>query len=366
MRIDKGRISGKQFMFAIACFIQSSGLLTSFVSGVTKQDSWLVILLGSIFSLLMLWVYRRLMIVFPDKNLLEIFEETYGKVIGKILGVLYLFFFFTLSALNLIDLGNFTKLTATRETPMVVLILMCIVVAAIAVRGGIDLVGKYSTAFSVVAVVIVIISTLLVVYQMDFENFLPSFRLPIIKYIQGTHIVTAIPFGELVVFLMIHPNVKQSNKEITKNLFIGFILGAITVFMVVLRDIAVLGNIMDVFTVPSLVTLHLANFGVSMSRIEILFAIILIILLFFKIVILYYVSVIAMAHLFKTKAYKRLVLSAGAFIVFYSMTLYPSGIAHSTSGQETIPFLWTVYEFIIPLVTIIVAKFKKNPKKQEA
>jgi len=362
VRIDKGQISGTQFMFSVACFIQASALLTTFISAVTLQDSWLVLLFDAVLCLPLIWLYRTLMLMFPEQNLLQILVEVYGPVVGKVIGVAYIWFFFTLASLNLTDLGNFTKLTIMQETPNVVLVLICVLVSAFAVRNGIILVTRYSTLFAIITFILLSIGVILMFNQIKFENFLPMFDQPAGKYVQGIHIISTIPFGELVTFLMIHPCVKLSRRDATKYLFLGVGLGEITTLVVLLLNIGVLGNLLDMFTLPTLVMLRLVNLGMSLSRMEIIFAVILVMLLFFKITFLYYVSVLATAQFFKVKAYRQLALAAGALIIAYGLTLYPSMIEHAASAQEVTPFLWTPFEILIPLLTFFIAKLRKLPQ----
>lgn len=364
MRIDSGEISGRQFMFSIACFFQSSSLLTSFLVGVTLQDSWITVILGGIVCLPLMWLYSVLMEKFPGKNLIQMLEETFGKTLGKIFGAMYVWFFLTLSSLNLMDLSDFTNLTIMEETPAIVLGVSCILVAAIAVRHGIKLVAKYGTLFTMICTIIMVLSVLMVINQWDIYNFLPSFTLPAAKYIQGTHLIVTIPFGEFIVFLMLNPNVKLTKKRRKKYIFAGFAIGALTLLLVIARDIAVLGNTMGLFTLPSLVTLRLVNFGPSLGRMEIMFTIILIVLLFFKISILYYATVQAIAQIFGVKDYKRFVLAVGALIMIYGTTLYPSPSEHATSAHEVIPFIWTVLEVLIPLLLLVFATIKSARKKE--
>lgn len=362
MRIDKGQITGPQFMFTVICFLKATSLLTAFVAGVALQDSWLVVLFGIVLCLPLMWLYRTLMVLFPDRNLIQILEEVYGPVAGRILGVLYLWFLFTIISLNLMDLGNLTKLMILPETPNVVLTVMCLLVSAWAVRHGIKVVVRYSALFAFISYAILAVSVLLALSEANLQNFLPMFDQPVIKYIQGTHIITTIPFGETVVFLMITPNVKLSRKDRTKYLFLGFALGGLTTLIVMLRDVAVLGNTIQLFTLPTLVTLRLVNLGAALSRIEILLAITLIMLLFFKITFLYYVLVIAVAQLVKIKAYRHLVLAVGALVVAYGPTLYSSAVEHTDAARSVEPFVWTVFDILLPLLTLIVAKLRKLPK----
>lgn len=359
MRIDKGQISGSRFMFTVACFLQSSALLTSFIAGVTKQDSWFPVLSGIVVCLPLVYLFRTLMVMFPDKNFMEMLEAAFGRVAGKALGVAYIWFFLTLAALNLKDLGDFTKVTVLQNTPHVVLTVMCALVSAMAVRHGIKVVARYGALFTIIEFFIVAASLVLLLDHIRFRNFLPMFTLPAIKYVQSTHIIATIPFGELVVFLMLTPNIRMERRDAAKYWFFGVGMGMLTLLVVLLRDISVLGNTIHLFALPGLVTLRLAYIGEALSRIEILFAVALILLLFFKITLLCYVSTIAVAQFVKTPAYKRLALVVSALVVAYVPTLYPNSVEHAASGRDIVPFAWTVFEIFIPLALFAVAKWRK-------
>ena len=363
MKIDKSQISGKQFMFTIAFYIQSSALLTAFLAGITKHEAWIPVVIGIVLCIPLIFLFRTLMLMFPDKNFLQVLDEVYGPVAGKIIGIAYVWYFITLTALNLLDMGDFSKLMFMPETPPIVLTLICVLVAVWAVRHSFKVVSRFSKLFTITEFIIVAVSIALLFNQMDFTNLLPVFTQPAVKYVQSVHIISTIPYGELVVFLMVMPCVKKlTPKEATKYWFGGIAMGAIVLLVVLMRDISILGNAIHLFTLPGLVSLRLINLGEALSRMEILFAVALIILLYFKITILCYVSTIAVAQLFKTTQYKRLALIVGIFIMVYGSTLYPSSVEHITSARTIEPFVLALFEIVLPLLTFILAKARKLPK----
>lgn len=363
MRIDKGGISTFQFMFSISCYILASSLLTAFTTSIVEQDSWIVVIFGVIVGLLFIWIYMTLMKNFPNKNLVEINDLVYGPVIGKIFSCIYVFFFLTLSSLTLKDLGDFIGAAIMPDTPTIVIFISFMLICAWAVKGGIQVVTRYSLFFTLAALLIAIATIFLTFNHMNFNNFLPIFNQPIIKYVQGTHIITVIPFGELVVFLMIAPNIERANKGIKKYFILGFLIGGMGMILVVLRDIAVLGNTITLFSLPSFETLRLTSISTTLSRMEVLFAVILIILYFFKMCFLYYVTVLAISQIFKLDSYKNLVVGVGVIMTIYSFNLYSSIIQHIEYGSNITPFQWFIYEFLLPSITLIVAKIRKVPEK---
>ena len=48
MKVENAKISATQFMFSIVIFIRSSSLLSAFFFSITKQDSWLIVLFGTV------------------------------------------------------------------------------------------------------------------------------------------------------------------------------------------------------------------------------------------------------------------------------------------------------------------------------
>ncbi|MEA4970701.1 MAG: endospore germination permease [Candidatus Pelethousia sp.] len=366
MKIDRSQISGSRFMFAVAFYLQSSSLLTSFVAGIAKHESWLSVLFGIVLALPLIYLYRTLMVNFPQKDLLQILEEVFGTILGKLLGIAYAWFFITLAALNLQDLGDFAKVTMMAKTPQLALTLVCLLVAVYAVRHGFKVVTQYGTLFTFAEFAILLITIILLSNQMNFQNFLPVFTQPAMKYIHSTHLILTIPFGELVVFLMCAPSVRLSPKGATRYWFGGVAIGMLTLLIVLLRDISILGEAISMFTLPGLMVLRLVNLGQTLSRMEILFAVALMMLLYFKISVLCYVATVTVARLLGVTTYKRLAIVMGILILAYSSTLFHSSVEHTASAWETTPVIWTPFEILLPLLTLIVAKIRKLPKTAEA
>jgi spore germination protein KB len=365
MKLETEKITSFQFMFTVACFLQSSALLSAFFAPITQQDSWLVVLFGMMCATPILLVYCALIKSFPGQNLIQITLAALGKPAGTLVSLIFIWFFLTLSALNLRDFGQFVRQIILVETPSIAVVAVCITLVAYTVLKGVKVVTRYAPMFALLSIMLTIIAVLLTLNLMDFNNFLPMMAQEPIKYIQGTNIVVSIPFGELVVMLMIAPNVVQGKKKKSVYLFGGFLVGSGTILSVSVRDIAVLGRVGSLFSLPSFETLRLARV-LDLNRMEILFAIVLIVLLFFKICCLFYVSVLAIAQLFNLKSYHPLVLMLGALIVGYSFFVFPTSTVHSAYSRETAPILWLLFEFLLPLLVLIIGRARGLHKPQES
>ena len=142
----------------------------------------------------------------------------------------------------------------------------------------------------------------------------------------------------------------------------GFVIGGISLLVIVLRDIAVLGNVITLFALPPFETIRMASLTPMITRMEIFFAVALIVLLFFKISFLYYITVMAISRIFGMESFKPLVLSVGTILFSYTKIIASTNMHNMASGSQTTPVLWVPFEFLLPTITLIVTKLRKIPK----
>jgi len=362
-KIDHSTITMRQLFFSVTCFIQSSALLTTFFTAITHQDSWVSVIFGVLFNVPVMILISQLMKMYPDKTILGACCEVFGKTVGKILSVFYLVFFLLLASLNLGDLGSFVQTAMMPNTPTLLVIVVFMFVCAMAVKGGAQIVCRYSLLITVISILILTVGTLLSLPLWHLENLLPVFNLPFMKYVQGAHIITTIPLAETAVFLMFTPTVSKDKSKLTKSLILALLLGAINLLIVVIRNSAVLGNTMYLLSLPPFEVFRLINVTSALSRTEILFAVTFIGLFFFKISIIFYAAVLAFSETFGLKSYKSIVYLVGSLIIALSLNLYKSNIQHSDSAMRFTPFQWLLPEMIIPFALFLGGKIKK--KKQQ-
>jgi len=364
MNNEKEKISSGILMFSVTCYMQSSSMLSGFTSTITSQDTWISVLTGFIEALPILWIYMKLVTLFPGKSIIEINECVFGKVIGKVFSVLYVYFFFSLTFLNGDVLSGFVVGSILPETPRVAIIIAFVLLCVYTVRKGIEPLARCSTLFVIIMFAMLLFNSMLLIQNMKLSNFLPMLSLPIKNYVQATQTQTFLPFGDILVFFMLFPNLQNSN-NIKKPFLKGFLIGAATVLLVVLRDTAVLGPAISMVSNPSFESVRLINIADTLTRLEIINATILISLLFFKISILFYATVKGISQIFKLQSYKSLVPTVGALIVVFTFIVFKSSMEHAIWGMDFAAFSGMFFELILPLITLIVLTLKGIFKNKE-
>lgn len=349
-------------MYSAAAFMMSTGLVVKNVYYFTSIESWIPSITGFVLSLIIIYMYITVANRFPGYSLIEINEAVFGRIIGKIISFLYIFYFFSLSSFNTRVIGNFVSSSLLPNTPITVLFILFIFVCSLAVRKGPINLMRYGFIFALICITAILFNTLLLTNIINLKNFLPFFQLPIKNYLIGTQIITMLPNCELLVFIMLNPYIQKS-KGFSKALIGGLIIGSITNLVVVLRDVAVLGGYINLAANTANSVIRLINVGDILTRLEIVYAAILISMTFFKISILFFVTVSGLSRLFKLQSCKILVSIVGVLIIIYASAFFVSEAEHVQWLFTVAATYSTFFILILPLVTLIVLPLRGNNKK---
>ncbi len=359
MKIKLERISGFQLTFGVICFMQATMMRSAFVSSVTGIDSWAMAFTGALAHLPMLLGFIALTRWFPEKNLFEINNTVFGPVVGRLISFIYLFFFLTLSGLNGMDACYFVADFMMPGTALPIVMITLLVACGYGVRRGLEGFMRLGPLLSIGATAVVLLNFLLVAKDTHIDYLLPMFDQPFIKYVQGTHITSTIPFGEVVVFMMIAPMMGRE-KDAGKPLLLSLLLSALFMAGIIFRDVICLGPLITHMSLPSFEAVRMVSLAAVITRIESLYAIVNISLLYFKLCVLLYACAKGLAQIAGLKQYRPLVLPMCALVCAYGLTIYDSAVRHGYSGSFVAPFLWLIFEYALPCLTLLVAAIRRG------
>ena len=104
--ISKEVINQKQATVMMSTFIIGSTAVLG-VGSRAKQDVWIAFILAMVMVGIIFIVYGRILKLFPGKGLYEILESLFGKVMGKIISLLFIWYAFHLGALVIRNITEF-------------------------------------------------------------------------------------------------------------------------------------------------------------------------------------------------------------------------------------------------------------------
>lgn len=351
-RITKGHLA-----FCVTAFITASGLTTKNLYLFTHKESWLPVIFAFPVGLFIIWIFEKLTKRYPGRTIIEINEEIYGKIGGKIASFLYVFYFFSLAFLNTMDFGDFIKGMILPNTPTALIFGLFMIICSWTVRKGAVSITRIGPLLFFGAITAIIVNTFLLINKMHFNSLLPVFRLPIKDYLIGTHIVTMFAYCESIVFVMFIPYLHNS-ADFGGAMRKGLAVGVGVMMLIVLRDNTVLGSLINVFSLPTYSVIRLIDIGDILTRLDIIYAAILMSLTFFKVSVLYFSTVSGLGRMMKFKSWDFLIKIIGVFIIIYAFSSFSSTAAHNKWKSGVATTYSSFFILVLPLITLIVSKLR--------
>ena len=363
MKLEKGIISNTQLMFLILSFMEFMVLSINMVYSISDKNTWVAILAAYALMIPIALGYTAIAKKYPGKDLVEINDAALGPCIGKIFSALYIWFFFEYMIHFFYYFNSFWITYIMTETPRIVFIIMIMIVCAMAVKSGIETIARCSVIFAFLVASMIAFTSILLIKDMKFSNLLPVMDITPKDFIQSVHIILTIPFCDILVFLMIFPY-SDSNAQIRKPMLLAISLSTALLLVVVLITTAVLGIRMSTSTSSSFAVTREIDIAEMLTRLDVLIATTLLITVVMKITVFYYATVMGLAKMMKLRSYKPLIIPVGVIASAISANLYPSDMEQIYCAQYIWPFNASVFEFLLPAITLVVISVKSLLKKK--
>jgi spore germination protein KB len=265
--MNKETISQKQAVSIVALFIVGSSLVFG-TSKYSKQDAWIALLITVAVMMPVIYFYIRLMHRYPGKNIFDICIEVFGKIFGKVLIVLFVWYAFHLGSLVLRNFSEFIEITAFNQMPQTISLVCLIILVIWVVKRGVEVLGRWSSIVLPILVVILATTFLFLLKDMHITNLMPVgenlYMVP--KDVLNNF---AFPFGETVLFLGVLNTMKKADQPGKAWVYGIFVGGAMLLFGGFFRNALVLGFPLEAdMDFPSYGAVSVIIAGSFISRIE--------------------------------------------------------------------------------------------------
>lgn len=358
----KDTITFSQSVFTLVLFIFGSSVVLG-VTSTAQQDSWLSLLLAWVMVLPLLLVYARIMRLFPETDLYDIFEILFGKVFGKIFVVLITWYALHLCSAVLRNFTEFLQIVAMPETPQLPMMLSIILVTFYLAKSGTNILGKWSLIMFIIVTLTVFFTIFMAMMDLKYENLTPVLESGLQKIASGAFQIVTFPFAETVLFLCIAGAVSKQASSYKLYIFASLAGGGI-LLLVIIRNITILGPAMiNASYFPSYTAARILHIGNFISRIEGSITMNFLLAGITKITLCLIAASKGIAKVFAIEDHKQMLMPTSMLVVALCAIVYKS-------TMEMFGFLkyYQVYalpfQVFIPLVVWITAEI--HAKKRSA
>ncbi|MDF2646964.1 MAG: spore germination protein [Paenibacillus sp.] len=363
--LEKGKISSLQMAILLYFSIIYTAVLIvpGLASKYARNDVWISPIWGSLVGFIVVLVAYRLHQWYPRLTFIEYSEHIMGRVLGKVLGLWFLFVYFTLTGHICREYAEFISSYFLMRTPIIYIISTMMVLCCFAVRGGLEVIARLGQLYFPFLVITLVIFFALLSPYYDLNNIFPILGHGIAPTLRGS-VTSTNWFGEFILIAFLFPFISDNKKGLKWGLasVSGVLATMIAIDLVVLF---VVGMNMSISIYPLLDAVSYIQYGDFFENLVPLIMAIWVFGLFIKISVFVYSCVIGTAQLIKLHDYRPVVFPFGVLIVFISIWDVPNYPRLSKFVQTIQPFNLGMVQIAIPLLLFLVAYVKKKREERK-
>jgi spore germination protein KB len=326
-----------------------------------KKDAWMVLILSWVGGIVLITMYTEIARRNAGKSLVGILTENFGKVLGAITALMYCWYFTFMTSLIFLNFGQFMVITVFPETPLSIILALFALAVVYPVRCGIEVVGRLSELLVPIMVFPILMLSLGLITSHDFTAFLPMLENGIAPLVKSAFSVTAFPYGETVIFLMIFLYVNKK-ENIRKDCYLAFGITGFLFLFASFRDLFILGSDLLGRSVYSPNISAKLIPGISIEPLIVVNLLIGAI----KICIAIFASSEIILQLLKIDKKKPIIMIITELSIVMSMWLFTNYFEYVRWVENIWPLVCVPFEIIIPVMLLIISIVKQNKKDLKA
>lgn len=357
MDLEYVKISSRQLTLLLFSTLISTTILIlpALVIEEAKQDTWLSLILVTVFGILAGLLNVKLGLRFPGQTIIEYSKEITGRFTGTLLGLLYILSLFYLNALIIREFLELLKSEFFPETPMEIFAVVIVLAAAYIIRRGLEVLCRTNEILLPFELFFIIGGIVLIIKDLEFTRLLPVFSGGFLPVLKGAYPAT-IFFAETNLIAVILPALniprQAARSVIAAVITVGFLHAAVSIAVLALLGLETADRFFSVIDL-----FRYINVGDIIERQEALVMAIWTGTGLVKIGLYYYCICLASARWAGLRDYRPLVFPIGVLLVLVSIIHFPNITVLKETIVQGVPLLLSV-QVGLPLLLLILAAWR--------
>ena len=318
------------------------------------------IILGTIFSLIILFFILKFCNYEKDLNLFEKIEKLYGKTIGNIINlflviIVTLFFIYLLWSVN-----SYVQNKYLDQTPSFIIILLFLIPTIWCANLSVKVIAKVSFSIFVVSLIMILFAITNLISIIDIENFKPFFNSNFLIILKNSFIFTAYFVTPTFMMTTVPKNMIYNSKNLAKTVSKFYILSAINYLLIFIFIIGIFGiDLAKIFSYPEYSLMKKVNYFDFIQHIENIATIQFLYCFFISNVIsLYFIKeYLSYKKIFKKNYYYPIII----LCLICSLLLFKNTTVAYNFIKKYYVFIYSIPLFVLLMISNII--ILKNNKK---
>lgn len=355
--MGKEVISPKQASKMLIVFIIGSSTL--FIMGLeAEMDIWIAILVAIAGATIFYCIYARILSFLPKADFYSTLETLLTRPVTVVIVSIYTLFLLDYGSEVLTNYRNFVSIVGLTETPILVISISMILVCAIAVKKGVEVLGHWSQTFIVVIVGFILLTIPLMISNADFTNIQPILKNGLKPIFKGALGVITFPLADIFVFLFVFPAFEKGASRYKAYLKALYIAGGLLLMTSTLNVMILTPAYAQNVTYPTYQVLSIVKLGNFLNRLEVIAAAVFCMSVFFKICIFLLATCKAISYIFKVKDYTVVTFPVALMMVNLTIFTFTSITEFEAWSFKVWPYYSVIFTFFIPLFILIALEIR--------
>jgi spore germination protein KB len=360
--MEKGKISSLQMAIMMYPTIVATVIISvpAITAKYAHNDLWLSPLISSVNGYVTVYIAFQLHKFYPNQTVIQFSEKIMGRIAGKMTGFFILFFYIQSTGQILRSYSDLLVNSFLLKTPISVIMITMILLCAIGVSCGIEVLGRAAQVFLPAFVIPLFIFIFLISPEYHFKNIFPILSEGLLPPIKGA-IAPMSWFSEFFLMVFLLPFVSDVKKGKKFGMITVFAV-MITLFAVNLMVLFVLGSTTSTWTYPLITAGRYIGIADFFENLESIAMAVWILGAFVKISVFFYACALGTAQWLNLSDYRPVVWPLGILFVEFGFWALPGSTAYTKYVSTTLPFYGTFIQTIIPLFLLVVAVIKSKKR----
>lgn len=341
----------------------SLGISMNILVSISKQNSYLSIILGSIIGIIAFILYQKLLNYNENMNIVELIQKTYGKTLGFILNTLLTIFVLSITVIVFWNIGDFVYSQFLNKTPQLFISFFLMIPVIYILLKGLRVIGRTNMFLFYINIIDILFITSMLIPKINLLNFKPFLNEGVTPVFKGG--IYYILYNILPIFLLlIIPKKNIINKEkYKKHSIVFYIITNIALFIAMLFLIGISDvRLASLQSYPEYHVLETITLSGYIRRFESILSITWLFSFFTLIVISIYFVINSIKITFKIESQKKenvLIIIITTLCMLVSNYIFKNNTVSENFLRNIYPYLLFSFLFILPLITYIIAKIRK-------
>ncbi|GGG71580.1 GerAB/ArcD/ProY family transporter [Paenibacillus radicis (ex Gao et al. 2016)] len=313
----KSRISAAQLCLLMYLASSGTGLMSSpsVAASFAGLDMWIAPFWGLIGGIACLWIMIQLHRLYPGQNLIQYAEAILGRIAGKAISFLFLFFVLFTTGYVIRQMTDFLSNSFFPRTPPLFLGVCIVFVCAAAVNSGIEVICRLPVLFFPFPILMMVV--IFVPLFPDLKPVLPIFEHGILPSFWGG-CALQLWYAVFCFATFYIPNVHNQDKLMRWSMLSPILL-CLLLAATNWSITSILGDAASMYHYPFLVITRFVSFSEFFEHLESIVMMIWVVAFALRIMYGYYCAAVGLAQWLKLPDYRPLIWPVGMLLLLMSV-----------------------------------------------